>query len=128
MIPKELKYTKDHEWVRVEGNMAVVGITHHAQSALGDVVYLELPKAGTTVSAHQPLGVVESVKAVSDIYSPISGKVVESNQDVVGAPQQVNQDPYGKAWMVKIEIKDQGELNALLDAAAYEKLLKDTAH
>jgi glycine cleavage system H protein len=127
MIPKDLKYTKDHEWARVEGNTVTIGITHHAQNALGDVVYLELPKVGTDLKAHQPLGVVESVKAVSDIYSPITGKVLAINENLVGTPQDINGDPYGKAWMLKIESTKADELKELLEPAAYEALLKSTA-
>lgn len=126
MIPKDLKYTKDHEWARVEGTTITVGITHHAQEALGDVVYVELPKVGTQLTAHQPLGVVESVKAVSDVYSPLTGKVVASNTDLVAAPQGINEDPYGKAWMIKIEVANAAELKDLMDASAYEALLKST--
>jgi glycine cleavage system H protein len=128
MIPKDLKYTKDHEWVRTEGKTVVVGITHHAQKELGDIVYLELPTAGTELNAHQPLGVVESVKAVSDIYSPISGWVVAANADLINQPQGINEDPYGKAWLVKMEAKNPKEVEALMDAADYEQLLKSTAH
>lgn len=127
MIPGNLKYTKDHEWALVEGNVVTVGVTHHAAKELGDIVYLELPKVGTALTAHQPLGVVESVKAVSDIYSPISGKVTSINEALVGAPQGINEDPYGKAWMLKIELSKKDELNALMDAKAYEELLKKTA-
>src|SRR4051794_31551694 len=124
MIPKDLKYTKDHEWARVEGKTVTVGITHHAQKELGDIVYVELPKVGTELAEHQPLGVVESVKAVSDIYSPLTGKVVASNAELVKAPQDINSDPYGKAWMIKIEVADVNALAALLTAAQYEALLK----
>jgi glycine cleavage system H protein len=126
MIPKNLKYTKDHEWAQVDGNVVTVGITHHAQKELGDIVYLELPKVGTQLTTHQPLGVVESVKAVSDIYSPLTGKVLEVNTELVGAPQGINEDPYGKSWMLKLEVKDTAELATLMDASAYEALLKST--
>jgi len=127
MIPKDLKYTKDHEWARVEGKTVTVGITHHAQKELGDIVYVELPKVGTQLVEHQPLGVVESVKAVSDIYSPLSGTVVGSNAELVNAPQDINADPYGKAWMIKIEVADEKALAGLLSAAQYEELLGKTA-
>lgn len=127
MIPKELKYTKDHEWARVEGNTVTIGITFHAQKELGDIVYLELPKDGTELTTNQPLGVVESTKSLSDIFSPVSGKVVGVNTELVGSPQQLNEDPYGKAWMVKIEVQDPKELEGLLTADAYEALLKSTA-
>jgi glycine cleavage system H protein len=125
-IPNDLKYTKDHEWARVEGNVVTIGITHHAQQALGDIVFCELPAAGTRLTQHQVLGVVESVKAVSDVYSPLSGTVKESNADVVAAPQSLNEDPYGKAWMLKIEVSNPAELAGLMDAAAYDALLKST--
>jgi glycine cleavage system H protein len=127
MIPANMKYTKEHEWALVEGNVVTIGVTHHAAKELGDIVYLELPKVGTALTAHQPLGVVESVKAVSDIYSPITGKVVGTNDALTAAPQGINEDPYGKAWMLKIEMSKKEELNELMDAKAYEELLKKTA-
>ncbi|TLZ70968.1 MAG: glycine cleavage system protein GcvH [Methanobacteriota archaeon] len=122
-IPSELRYTKDHEWTRVEGKRATVGITDHAQSELTDVVYVELPKAGKAVKAGEVLGTVESVKAVSEIFAPMSGKVVEVNKALEDAPEVVNQDPYGKGWMVVLEVADPGEAKGLLDASAYQKLI-----
>jgi glycine cleavage system H protein len=125
--PPNLKYTKDHEWARAEGKSAVVvGITHHAQDSLGDVVYVELPKVGAQLTSGQPFGVVESTKAVSELFSPVSGKVVKVNDALVQAPQTINQDPYGKGWMAEIEMSEPKQLDALLDAAAYEKLLSET--
>lgn len=117
-FPKELKYTKDHEWARIEGNTVTVGITDHAQSALGDVVFVDLPQAGRQLKAHETFGVVESIKAVSDLYSPVAGKVVEANSALTDDPSQVNKDPYGAAWLVKLEVA-AGATDGLMDAAAY---------
>jgi glycine cleavage system H protein len=125
-FPADLKYTKDHEWVRREGNVAVVGITDHAQDALGDVVFVELPKVGAAVKARSTFGVVESVKAVSDLYAPVSGKVAEVNSSLPDSPEAVNKDPYGQAWMIKIEMADPKELDGLMSAADYEKLVKES--
>ncbi|SDD60306.1 glycine cleavage system protein GcvH [Sporomusa acidovorans] len=127
-IPKNLKYTEEHEWVKVEGNIAIIGITDFAQSQLGDVVFVELPAAGTEVAAGAGLSVVESVKAVSDIYAPLSGKVVAGNEDLADAPEKVNQDPYGDGWIAKIEITGGEELGKLLDCEAYEKLVAEGGH
>jgi glycine cleavage system H protein len=128
MIPSDLKYTKDHEWVRVEGKTVTMGITHHAQKELGDIVFLELPDVGAEVKAHERMGTVESVKAVSDIFSPVTGKVVAVNDDAKASPAEVNQDPYGKAWFVKVEMSSPAELDGLMDAAKYEAHVKETAH
>ena len=122
-IPKELKYSKDHEWVKVEGNIATVGITDFAQDQLGDVVFVEAPEVGAELAAGDGMGTVESVKAVSDVYSPLSGKVVEANEELADAPQLINEDPYAKGWIAKIEIADTAEVAALLDAAAYEEVV-----
>jgi glycine cleavage system H protein len=124
-IPKDLKYTKDHEWARVQGNTVVVGVTAHAQEALGDVVYVELPKVGATLTAGKQFGVIESTKAVSELFSPLSGKVVKVNDALTDAPQTVNADPYGNGWIVEIEPSDTKQLGELMDAAAYENLLKN---
>jgi len=118
--PSELKYTKDDEWLKVEGNTGVVGITDYAQNALGDIVFVELPKVGTEVTAGKPFGTVESVKAVSELFAPVSGTVTAVNEDLAKAPEKVNQDPYG-AWMVKVKLKDQGEASKLMPAADYQK-------
>lgn len=124
-IPETLKYTNEHEWARVEGNKVTVGITHHAQSTLGDVVYVELPKVGTTIDQGEPFGTVESVKAVSELFSPVSGKVVKVNEELTSAPETLNTAPYGDGWIVEIELSDTSQLSELLDAAAYAKLLKE---
>ena len=120
-IPENLKYTKDHEWIRVEGKRATVGITDHAQEQLTDVVYVELPAVGKVVKAGDVLGTVESVKAVSEIFSPLSGKIVDVNRALEDAPEVVNADPYGKGWMVILEVVDLNEARDLMDAAAYRK-------
>ena len=118
-FPDDLRYTKDHEWVRVEGSLAKVGITDYAQDALGDVVYVDLPDVGASVTANQPLGEVESTKSVSDVYSPIGGTIVEKNPMVDDRPELVNEQPYGDGWLVVIEPTDLGAIDGLLDAAAY---------
>ena len=118
-IPGNLRYTKDHEWARLEGRRATVGITDHAQSELTDVVYVELPQAGKVVKAGDVLGTVESVKAVSEIFAPVGGKVVDANKALADTPEVVNKDPYGKGWMVVLEVADPGEIQRLMDAAAY---------
>jgi glycine cleavage system H protein len=119
-FPADRKYTKDHEWAQASGKIVTVGITDHAQSALGDVVYIDLPAVGRTLKAHETFGVVESIKAVSDLFSPIAGKVVEVNEAVKADPGQINREPHGNAWLVKLEIADPAELGALMDAGAYE--------
>jgi glycine cleavage system H protein len=123
VYPEELKYDETHEWAKVEDKVAAVGLTDHAQSELGDIVYLELPEVGTEVTAGGPFGVVESVKAASDIYAPLSGKVVEVNQAAVGNPALVNRDCYGDGWLVKIELKDSSEVENLKTAAEYEDFI-----
>lgn len=124
-IPEELKYTAEHEWVRTEADGSVtIGITDHAQSALGDLVFIEIPEAGRQLSAGEACCVVESVKAASDVYAPIAGEVTAANQTVVDAPEQVNQDPYG-AWLFKIKPANAADVGKLLDAAAYRKGLED---
>ena len=122
-VPAGLKYSKEHEWVKVDGNVATIGITDHAQHALGDIVFVELPKVGAEAKFMKPVGVVESVKAASDIYSPVSGKVVAINSDLAKAPEGINTDCYGAGWMVKIELSAPVELDKLLDAAAYTEFL-----
>ncbi len=121
MVPQDLRYSKEHEWVKVDGGEAVVGITDHAQEQLGDVVYVELPAVGQQLQQFKTFGVVESVKAASDLYAPISGEVVAVNSELGKAPEKVNEDPYGAGWMVRVRLKDGSELNNLLDAVAYEK-------
>ncbi len=124
MIPEDLRYTKEHEWVRLEGDEAVVGITHYAQDSLGDVVYVELPKVQAQVEQFKPFGVVESVKSVSDLYSPLSGVVTAVNEELKDHPEYVNQDPYGKGWMIRIRPSDPSELDKLLSAEEYNAYLK----
>ena len=119
-FPEELKYTEEHEWVMVEGDLVVVGISDFAQDALGDVVFVELPEVGTEVTAGKAFGVVESVKAVSDIYAPVSGVVEEINEELPEAPEVINTSPYGDGWMIKIRLTDPGELDELMDAATYQ--------
>ncbi len=122
--PADLKYTKEHEWIRVQGNTGTIGITDHAQSALGDIVFVELPKPGATITAGKSFGTVESVKAVSDIYAPVSGSVTEVNEELGKSPEKINSDPYG-SWMIKVNIANAGEVNSLLSAADYEKYLAE---
>jgi glycine cleavage system H protein len=120
MYPENYRYTKEHEWVRLEGDMGTVGITFHAQKELGDIVYADLPKPGTLVERGKAMGSVESVKAVSEIYSPVSGEVVEANETLAAAPEKLNQDPHGEAWLVKIRVSAPSEIDALLSAADYQ--------
>jgi glycine cleavage system H protein len=119
MYPADYRYTKEHEWVKIDGDVALVGITAHAQDQLGDVVFVELPKTGAKVHASQSFGTVESVKAVSDIYAPLSGDVAEINEELVDAPETLNDDPHGKGWLIKIKFTDKAELDALMSAADY---------
>lgn len=123
--PQELKYTKDHEWIRIEGDEAYIGITDFAQSELGDIVYVEIETVGEEINRNEIFGTVEAVKTVSDLFMPVSGKVLEVNPDLDASPEAVNEDPYGKGWMIKISIKDQSELNSLLDANAYQEVIGD---
>ncbi|MDQ5845087.1 MAG: glycine cleavage system protein GcvH [Acidobacteriota bacterium] len=123
-IPDDLHYSKDHEWVRVEGNVAVIGITDYAQDSLGDVVYVELPKAGEQFAANESFGSVESVKAVSEVFSPVSGKIAGVNDALQDEPEKVNQDPYGEGWMIRVEMSNPGEVDSLLTAAEYEDFTK----
>ncbi|MEG0438034.1 MAG: glycine cleavage system protein GcvH [Solibacillus sp.] len=120
--PKELKYTKEHEWVKIEDGKATIGITHFAQSELGDIVFVELPEAGDEITKDQPFGSVESVKTVSELYAPLSGKVVSVNEELSDNPEFVNESPYEQAWMVVIELTNDAELEELMDADAYTQL------
>ncbi|HDH58471.1 MAG TPA: glycine cleavage system protein GcvH [Bacteroidetes bacterium] len=122
-IPKELKYTKDHEWARIEDDVATVGITDYAQGELGDIVFVELPKASSSVSQGDSFGTIEAVKAVSDLYAPLSGEITEVNAALDEAPETVNNSPYGDGWMIKIKISDPSEVDNLLSADDYEKLI-----
>jgi glycine cleavage system H protein len=125
--PQNLRYTKDHEWARREGKAVAVGVTAHAQESLGDVVYVELPKVGDTVTAGAPFGVVESTKAVSELFAPISGKVTRVNTALSDEPSTINSDPYGAGWIVEIEPSDPAQLDGLMDANAYAELVAKTA-
>ena len=122
-VPSNLKYSKEHEWVKVEGNTAIIGITDFAQNELGDIVFVELPEVDDEVSEGDTFGSVESVKTVSELYSPVSGKVIEVNESLEDEPEAVNESPYENAWMVKVELTDESELDALLDAAGYEAMI-----
>lgn len=122
-IPAELKYTKEHEWIKVDDEVATVGITDYAQGELGDIVYVEIETEGETLDAEEVFGTVEAVKTVSDLFMPISGEVLEFNEGLESDPEAVNRDPYGDGWMVKIKISDAGELNSLLSADAYKDLI-----
>jgi len=122
-IPADLKYTKEHEWIKVDDEVATVGITDYAQGELGDIVYVEIETEGETLDAEEVFGTVEAVKTVSDLFMPISGEVLEFNEGLESDPEAVNRDPYGDGWMVKIKISDAGELNSLLSADAYKDLI-----
>lgn len=122
-IPSNLKYTKNHEWIRVEGENAYIGITDFAQKELGDIVYLEIETVGETLAKEESFGTVEAVKTVSDLFMPVSGEVLELNPDLENAAELVNKDPYGKGWMIRIKVKDQAELNDLLDDEGYKSLI-----
>ncbi|MBT2758311.1 glycine cleavage system protein GcvH [Mesobacillus foraminis] len=124
-IPKELRYSEEHEWVKTEGEKIRVGITHFAQSELGDIVFVELPEVGDTVTADEPFGSVESVKTVSELYAPVSGKVVEVNEELNDNPEFVNESPYEKAWMIVIEPSDAGEMDSLMTADQYEEMINE---
>ena len=123
--PDDLKYHSEHDWARVEGDEAVLGITWFAAAALGELVHFEPPSAGAALKKDEPYGEVESVKAVSDVISPLSGEVLEVNEKVVDAPETVNEDPYGNGWLIRIRLSDSGEVDALLDVAAYEQVLAE---
>jgi glycine cleavage system H protein len=124
MYPKDFFFTKDHEWVKIEGGIGVVGVTDFAQKHLGDVVYVEVPEVGKHLDVHQTIGVIESVKAVSDVYSPISGDVVGVNENLSGSPELINQDPHGKGWIIRLKVADRADTEKLMTAADYEKFLE----
>ncbi len=126
-VPDDLRYSKEHEWVRVDGGVATIGITHFAQDQLGDVVFVELPEKGASVRQFASLGVVESVKAASDIYAPISGEIVERNLKVIEKPELVNQEPYGNGWLVRVRLTDEAEIGKLLSPADYRAHIGETA-
>jgi glycine cleavage system H protein len=127
-IPNDLKYAKTHEWVRLEGDIATIGITDFAQGELSDIVYVEITAIGKTIKREDPLGTIEAVKAVSDLYSPVSGQVIAANDSLKDSPATVNKDPYGEGWMAKIKVSDPTELASLLDAEAYADLAAKSAH
>ncbi|MCH8050393.1 MAG: glycine cleavage system protein GcvH [Chloroflexi bacterium] len=122
--PPELKYTKEHEWVRVEGDSGTIGITDYAQDQLGDIVFVELPAVGAEISAAQKLGEIESVKAVSELFAPVSGEVTEANDGLADSPESVNDDPYGDGWLIKVRLSDPAELDKLLSADEYEAFIE----
>jgi glycine cleavage system H protein len=128
MYPSNLWYTKEHEWVKVEGEIGTIGITFHAQKELGDIVYVDLPKAGARVEQGKTLGSVESVKAVSDIYSPVSGEVIETNETLAEAPEKLNQDPHGAAWLVRIRMSAPEEIALLMTASDYQSYLGEEVY
>ena len=127
-FPTDLKYAKTHEWVRLEGDVATIGISDFAQGELSDIVYVEITAVGKTIKREEPIGTIEAVKAVSDLYSPVSGQVIAANDSLKDSPANVNKDPYGEGWMAKIKVSDPAELKSLLDAAAYTELAAKSAH
>jgi len=126
-IPEDLRYSKDHEWIRVDGDVATIGITDYAQHSLGDVVYIDMPRVGDKFGTHEAFGSVESVKAVSEIFTPVGGEVSEVNDGVNDTPEAVNNDPYNAGWMVKVKMENAGEADALMSAAEYEEYLEASA-
>jgi glycine cleavage system H protein len=126
-IPENLRYSKDHEWISVDGDVAAIGITDYAQSSLGDVVYIDMPRVGDKFAAHEAFGSVESVKAVSEVFIPIGGEVVEVNDSLNDTPEKVNSDPYGDAWFIKVKMDNAGEADGMLSSAEYEEYLEATA-
>jgi len=123
-IPKELKYTEDHEWVKVDGEIATVGITDHAQSELGDIIFIEFPEINDLFERMEPFGTIEAVKTVADLFSPLNGKIIEINKELEDSPELVNSDPYGKGWIVKVSVDKLNQLNDLLSSKNYEKLIR----
>jgi glycine cleavage system H protein len=122
-FPNNLRYTKDHEWIKVDGNIATIGITDFAQGELGDVVFVDVPSVGETLNAEQVFGTVEAVKTVSDLFMPVSGKILELNKGIEPSPDIVNKDPYGEGWLIKVELSDPSQVNKLMDAAAYQSMV-----
>ncbi|HEY9503866.1 MAG TPA: glycine cleavage system protein GcvH [Pyrinomonadaceae bacterium] len=123
-VPEDLHYSKDHEWVRVDGDQAIIGITDYAQNSLGDVVYVELPKPGESFAVNESFGSVESVKAVSEVFTPVAGAVVKINESLADEPEKVNSDPYGDGWMIRVQMSNPGEVDSMLTAAEYEDFTK----
>ena len=126
--PKELKYTKEHEWARIEGDIAIIGITSYAVEQLTDVVFVELPEKGKHATQSKPIAVVESVKSVSDVYAPVSGEIIEINEELVNSPELLNKSPYGEGWIAKIKLEDKNEINNLMSNEEYERLIKSAKH
>ena len=124
-FPKKLRYTREHEWVLIEGSQATIGITDFAQHELGEVVFVELPKVGDSVTKDEPFGVVESVKAASDVYAPVSGEVTEDNEDLVSSPELINDEPYGDAWLIRVEMSDPSEIEHLMSAQDYKDYVEE---
>ena len=124
-IPNDLYYTENHEWISIDGKEAVVGISEHAQEELGDIVFVELPSVEEELDQFEEFGVIESVKAVSDVFMPVSGVIVEVNEDLMDEPEKINEDPFGSGWLIKVEIKDKGELDELMDSAEYQAFLEE---
>lgn len=124
-IPENLKYTKDHEWAKIEGDTAIVGITDFAQKELGDIVFVEIETVGETCEKEEIFGTVEAVKTVSDLFMPLSGEIIEKNEELDNSPEAINKDPYGEGWMIKIKFSDPSEVNELLNAAAYKELIEE---
>lgn len=124
-IPQGLHFTKSHEWAKIEGDTATIGVSDFAQGELGDITYLELPETGTTITQGEPMGVIESVKAASDLYSPVTGEVIEGNPEVVQSPDLVNTSPYDKAWLLKVRLTDPSQISNLMDSTAYEKFVEE---
>ena len=122
-LPQNLKYTKEHEWVKIDGDLLIVGITDHAQSELGDIIFIEFPDLNQVISKDEPFGTIEAVKTVADLFAPVSGKIIEINQDLEDNPELVNSDPYGEGWIVKITDFDKSQLNALLDSNNYKEII-----
>jgi|TARA_B100001079_G_scaffold222730_1_gene199053 glycine cleavage system H protein len=122
-LPQNLKYTKEHEWVKIDGDLLIVGITDHAQSELGDIIFIEFPDLNQVISKDDPFGTIEAVKTVADLFAPVSGKIIEINQDLEDNPELVNSDPYGEGWIVKITDFDKSQLDALLDSNNYEEII-----
>ena len=122
-LPQDLKYTKEHEWVKIDGDLLIVGITDHAQSELGDIIFIEFPDLNQVISKDEPFGTIEAVKTVADLFAPVSGKIIEINQDLEDNPELVNSDPYGEGWIVKITDFDKSQLNALLDSNNYKEII-----
>ena len=120
-VPEELKYTEDHEWAKIEGDVAIIGITDYAQGELGDVVFVELPEVGSTISKGETFGTIEAVKAVADLFAPLSGEVVEVNEKLGAEPETVNKDPYGEGWMIKVKLSDPAEVDSLMNAKQYKE-------